>query len=121
MIQPTNSPTVGTCFSKTLCTATDRSRDLEALLVYGSTESGKSSKQKYLPHFKRGRIVIHENMGHMDVTALQPEAARHLEKRFFLKGVVDTSMFKKREAADINFVPDQRFGDMAKAFMQQQK
>jgi hypothetical protein len=55
------------------------------------------------------------------VTALQPEAARHLEKMFFLKGAVDTSLFEKREATDINFVPEQRFGDMAKAFMQRQQ
>ncbi len=65
--------------------------------------------------------MIHDNMGHMDVTALQPEAARHLEKMFFLKGAVDTSLFEKREATDINFVPEQRFGDMAKAFMQRQQ
>jgi len=86
-----------------------------------TAESGKSPQQKYLPYFKSGRIVIHENMGHMDVTALQPKAARHLEKMFFLEGDVDTSLFEKRDAEDINFVPDQRFGDMAKAFMQQQQ
>jgi pimeloyl-ACP methyl ester carboxylesterase len=156
----------GDMFSKSYCTATDRTRDLEAaltqgnttigsplsllawgpmhycdwpvkprpeaenkpqftgveaLLVYGSADAGRSTKEKYLPYFKNGTIVIHENMGHMDVTALQPEAARHLEKMFFLKGVVDTSLFEKREAADINFVPAQRFGDMAKAFMKQQQ
>jgi len=155
----------GDMFSKSYCTATDRSRDLEValnqgettigsplsllawgpmhycdwpvkprpeaenkpqftdvevLLVYGSAEAGKSPKEKYLPYFKNGNIVIHENMGHMDVTALQPEAARHLEKMFFLKGAVDTSLFERREATDINFVPEQRFGDMARAFMQQQ-
>jgi pimeloyl-ACP methyl ester carboxylesterase len=95
--------------------------DVEALFVYGSADAGESSKEDYLPYFKNGRIVIHDNMGHMDVTALQPEAARHLETMFFLKGAVDTSLFEKREATDINFVPEQRFGDMAKAFMQRQQ
>jgi len=95
--------------------------DVEALFVYGSAETGNHPKEEYLPYFKNGNIVIHENMGHMDVTALQPEAARHLEKMFFLNGAVDTSLFKKRDAVDINFVPNQRFGDMAKAYAQQQQ
>ncbi|MFC1715494.1 alpha/beta fold hydrolase [Candidatus Poribacteria bacterium] len=68
--------------------------DVETLMIYGSKEAGKGPKANQLPYFKNGQIVIHEDMGHMDVGTVQQEASRHLEKMFFLKGVVDTSKFQ---------------------------
>jgi len=71
--------------------------DNEALLVYGSKESAQSVIEEYMPFFKNGHIVFHENMGHMDVGALQAEASQHMEKMFFLKGIVDISKFQNTE------------------------
>ncbi|MBG0860429.1 MAG: alpha/beta fold hydrolase [Bacteroidales bacterium] len=96
-----------------------RSTDVELLLVYGTKESAESVKRDYLPFFKNGHIVNYENLGHQDVGALQPEASRQLEKMFFLNGSVDTSKFIKTESQQINFVPGQRFQDIAKSMMKQ--
>lgn len=71
-----------------------RSVDTEALLVYGSKESEKSILEDYLPFFKNGHAVFHENMGHMDVGVLEAEASQYMEKMFFLKGIVDISKFR---------------------------
>ncbi len=71
--------------------------ETEVLLVYGSKESAESVQKEYLPFFKNGHIVFHENMGHMDVGALEAEASQHMEKMFFLTGVVDISKFIKSE------------------------
>jgi hypothetical protein len=98
-----------------------RQTEVEALLVYGSKESAENPKEEYLPLFTNGHIVIHENMGHMDVGALQPEAGRHMEKMFFLKGIVDASKFQKMESKQINFVPEQSFQDIAKSMIPRKK
>lgn len=71
--------------------------DTESLLVYGSKESAQSIQDDYLPFFKNGHIVFHENMGHMDVGAMEAEASQYMEKMFFLKGIVDISKFKNTE------------------------
>jgi pimeloyl-ACP methyl ester carboxylesterase len=68
--------------------------DVETLLVYGSKESGEGVKERELPYFRKGQIAMLEDMGHMDVGAMQPEAFHHLDSMFFLKGIVDTSKFK---------------------------
>ena len=91
-----------------------RHTNIRSLLVYGSKESAEYIDDIYLPLFKNGEIVIHENMGHMDVGALQPEASWHLEKMFFLEGIVDTSKFQQTEAVPYNFIPEQTFQDIAK-------
>ncbi|OFY65486.1 MAG: hypothetical protein A2V64_05825 [Bacteroidetes bacterium RBG_13_43_22] len=93
--------------------------DVELLMVYGTKESAESVKRDYLPFFENGHIVNYENLGHQDVGALQPEASRQLEKMYFLNGSVDTSRFIKTESAQINFVPEQRFQDIAKSMMKQ--
>ena len=96
--------------------AQPRHTNIRSLLVYGSKGSAEYV-DKYLPFFTNGEAVIHENMGHMDVGALQPEASWHLEKMFFLEGIVDTSKFQQTEAVPYNFMPEQTFQAMAKAMM----
>ena len=71
--------------------------DTETLLVYGSKESAKGIIEDYLPFFKNGHIVYFDNLGHMDVGALEPGASQYMEKMFFLKGIVDISKFKKAD------------------------
>jgi len=67
------------------------------LLVIGNKESAQSVQEEYMPFFTNGHLVIHENMGHMDVGNLEAEASQHMEKMFFLKGIVDISKFQKTE------------------------
>ncbi|NOY36851.1 MAG: alpha/beta hydrolase [Chlorobi bacterium] len=95
--------------------------DVEVLFIYGSKESAGTAQQEYLPNFKNGHIVIYENLGHMDVGLLQPEASRHMEKEFFNRGIVDQSKFDKETVQTVNFKPEVSFQDMAKQYMQQQQ
>ena len=68
--------------------------ETEALLVYGSRESAEGVQKDIMPYFKNGRLVNHEDLGHMDVGATEAEATQHMEKMFFLKGIVDISKFR---------------------------
>jgi pimeloyl-ACP methyl ester carboxylesterase len=69
----------------------------ESLLVVGSKGMAAEAEKKYMPYFKKGHLVAHENMGHMDLVSLEYNATQHMEKMFFLEGKVDISKFKKSE------------------------
>jgi len=67
----------------------------EMLLVYGSKAGAQWIQKDYLPLFKNAHLVTHEDVGHMDVGAIEAEASQHMEKMFFLKGMVDISRFRR--------------------------
>ncbi len=74
-----------------------REIDTESLLIVGKKEMIPDAQKKFMPYFKKGHLVAHENQGHMDLGNLEYEATQHLEKMFFLKGIVDISKFKDSE------------------------
>jgi pimeloyl-CoA synthetase len=55
------------------------------------------AEKKYMPYFKKGHLVAHENMGHMDLVNLEYNATQHMEKIFFLNGNIDISKFIEAE------------------------
>jgi len=66
----------------------------ESLLVVGTKDMMAHVQKEYMPYFTHGHLVAHEDMGHMDLPSLQIEATRHMEKMFFLSGIIDISKFK---------------------------
>jgi len=50
----------------------------------------------------------------MDVGFLEPQAAHHLEKRFFLEGVADTSLYESIKGQPRDFTPRPSFQELAK-------
>ena len=65
----------------------------ESLLIVGSKEMIPEAEKKYMPYFKKGHLVAHENMGHMDLVNLEYNETQHMEKIFFLNGNIDISKF----------------------------
>jgi len=92
--------------------------EVETLMVNGNIDFSTPAayaKNELLPYLQKGKLVIVSEMGHCDdVMGLQPEAFRHLAKTFYEKGIVDDSQFRYQP---MNFIPSQRFPDMAKKFV----
>jgi len=88
--------------------------DAETLLIYGSREA---VPQQMLPFFPRGSLVALEDPGHMEVTATQPEAAAHLQRRFLLDGVADTSKYEMVPQAARSFVPSVSYQEQARQLL----
>jgi pimeloyl-ACP methyl ester carboxylesterase len=92
--------------------------DVETLMVNGNIDFStpvEYAKYELLPYLSKGKLVILKEMGHVsDVINLQPEAFRHLAETFYLKGVVDDSLFKYEP---MDFTPSQSLPDMAKKFI----
>jgi hypothetical protein len=53
----------------------------------------------------------------MDVGSLQPQAAHHLEKRFFLEGAADASLYRSITDQTRDFVPRPSFQELAKQML----
>jgi hypothetical protein len=76
-----------------------RKIDTESLLIVGKKEMVPDIEKNYMPYFKKGHLVAHENMGHMDLGNIEFDATQYMEKMFFLKGIVDVSKFKESEVS----------------------
>jgi pimeloyl-ACP methyl ester carboxylesterase len=87
--------------------------DVETLIVMGSLDlSGPPQYVKeMMPYFKKGRLVILPNMGHMDPVNLQPEAFNHMGLKFYNTGKVDTSKFIPLK---LDFNPKETYQGVAK-------
>jgi hypothetical protein len=70
--------------------------------------------------FRHGQVILLKDMGHMDVGSLQPQAAHHLEKRFFLEGVADASLYPSITEQPRDFVPRPSFQELAKKMLSPQ-
>jgi pimeloyl-ACP methyl ester carboxylesterase len=73
--------------------------DTESLLIVGKKEMVPGVEKNQMPYFKKGHLVAHENMGHMDLGNIEFAATQHMEKMFFLTGIVDISKFKESEVS----------------------
>jgi hypothetical protein len=88
--------------------------DAETLLIDGSREA---VPQGMLPTFRRGSLVALQDPGHMEVTAVQPEAAAHLQRRFLRDGAVDTSRYEAVPQATPSFVPGVGYQEQARQML----
>ncbi|MBN1274194.1 MAG: alpha/beta fold hydrolase [Candidatus Aminicenantes bacterium] len=86
---------------------------VETLIVMGNLDpSGPLDYVKeMMPYFKRGRLVVLSEMGHMDPANLQPKAFNHLGELFYSSGEVDTSKFVYNK---MSFTPGETFQSLAK-------
>ncbi|RPH93261.1 MAG: alpha/beta fold hydrolase [Calditrichaeota bacterium] len=69
----------------------------ESLIIVGKKEMIPDVEKNQMPYFKNGHLVAHENVGHMDLGNIEFDATQHMEKMFFLKGIIDISKFKESE------------------------
>lgn len=84
---------------------TPQETNVETLLVWAVRGDEAEPAGKQARYFKRGQVVLLKDMGHMDVGSLGPQAAHHLEKRFFLEGVADASLYQSITEQARDFVP----------------
>jgi pimeloyl-ACP methyl ester carboxylesterase len=96
---------------------TPQETDVETLLVWAVRGDETEPARKEARHFKRGQVVLLKDLGHMDVGSLQPQAAHHLEKRFFLEGVADASLYQSITEQARDFVPRPSFQELAKQML----
>jgi len=96
---------------------TPQETDVETLLVWAVRGDEAEPARKEARYFKRSQVVLLKDMGHMDVASLQPQAAHHLEKRFFLEGVADTSLYQSIEGQPRDFTPRPSFQELAKQML----
>jgi len=96
---------------------TPQETDVETLLVWAVRGDEAEPAGKQARYFKRGQVVLLKDMGHMDVGSLQPQAAHHLEKRFFLEGVADASLYQSITEQSRDFVPRPSFQELARQML----
>jgi hypothetical protein len=96
---------------------TPQETDVETLLIRAVGGGETEPSEKYARYFRRGQVVFLKDMGHMDVGSLQPQAAHHLEKRFFLEGVADASLYQSITEQVRDFVPRPSFQELAKQML----
>jgi pimeloyl-ACP methyl ester carboxylesterase len=92
-----------------------RNIKVETLFVCGTLDTGTESvNETLMPLFESAKIVYLKDFGHNDVTTTQQEAATHLQKTFFLKGIVDDSRYTFEP---VNFKPAVTLQEMAAQMM----
>jgi len=79
--------------------------DVETLLVWAVRGDEAEPTGEQARYFRRGQVVLLKDMGHMDVGSLQPQATHHLEKRLFLEGAADASLYQSITEQSRDFVP----------------
>ena len=87
--------------------------DTSALVVMGELDFAaplEFVQSELMPKLKNGRLVILENMGHMDVARLQHKAFEHLALRYLRDGEVDASRYSHYS---IDFTPKETLSGMA--------
>jgi len=90
---------------------------VETLLVWAARGDETEPARKEARYFRCGQVVLLKDMGHMDVGSLQPQAAHHLEKRFFLEGVADASLYQSITEQPRDFIPRPNFQELAKQML----
>ena len=96
---------------------TPQETNVETLLVWAVRGDETEPARKEARYFRHGQVVLLKDMGHMDVGSLQPQAAHHLEKRFFLEGVADASLYQSITEQARDFVPRPSFQELAKQML----
>ncbi len=96
---------------------TPQQTDVETLLVWAVKGDEAEPAGKQARYFTRGQVVLLKDMGHMDVGSLQPQAANHLEKRFFLEGVADASLYQSVTEQVRDFTPRPSSQELAKQML----
>jgi len=94
--------------------------EVETLVLMGNLDPSSPPEyiQEIMPYFKKGRLIILCDMGHMDPCNLQPEAFNHLGERYYSKGTVDTSKYVYNK---INFKPEKTYLDYAQELIIKKK
>ncbi len=96
---------------------TPQETEVETLLIRAVGGGETEPSEKYARYFRRGQVVFLKDMGHMDVGSLEPQAAHHLENRFFLEGVADTSLYQSSKGQPRDFTPRPSFQELAKQML----
>jgi len=96
---------------------TPQETNVETLLIRAVGGGETEPVEKHARSLRRGQVVFLRDMGHMDVGSLVPQAAHHLEKRFFLEGVADTSLYQSIEGHPRDFTPRPSFQELAKQML----
>ncbi len=78
-------------------TQTNKYLKINTLFISGDIDvvtPVENVKNDLLPYFINGEMVVLKNFSHDDIFVLQQKAYQNLIEKYYLKGIVDTSMYK---------------------------